>query len=122
VSLFKNEPFFSHAGIKLLFKIECDVLDDEDVETLAAIVSRKFTFGRVYGVPRGGLRLAAALEKFRSPGGKTLIVDDVFTTGTSMEEARREMGADSIGIVIFARGKCPPWIHPIFRLAEWAGP
>jgi orotate phosphoribosyltransferase len=122
MALFENKPFVSHAGINLSFKIECDALDNDDIETLAEIIGKKFSFGRVYGIPTGGLRLASALERFRSSSGKVLIVDDVLTTGVSMEALRREVGADSVGVVIFARGKCPAWIYPIFQLAEWAGP
>lgn len=122
MALFRNEPLISHAGLKLSFKIECDSLSDSDIETLAVIISQKFVFGKVYGVPRGGLRLSAALEKFKSSSDKILIVDDVLTTGTSMEEARRDIGTNSLGVVIFARGAFPSWIYPIFQLAEWAGP
>lgn len=122
MALFKNETLISHAGLSLSFKIECDALTNEDIETLAKIISKKFSFGRVVGVPSGGLRLARALEKFQTDCKKVLIVDDVLTTGTSMEEVRRATSADSVGVVIFARGKCPGWIRPIFQLAEWAGP
>jgi hypothetical protein len=123
MDLFRDESFVSHAGLRLEFKVECDALSDGSLETLAKRVGRHFIFGRVYGVARGGLRLAAALEKFRAPNCQTtLIVDDVFTTGMSMEKARREIGEDSIGIVVWARSKCPSWIHPINQLADWAGP
>jgi len=123
MDLFLNESFVSHAGINLDFKIDCDALSDGDLETIAKRISRHFIFGKIYGVPRGGLRLAAALEQFRSPNCETtLIVDDVFTTGTSMEDARLTVGMDSVGVVIWARGNCPSWIHSFNQLAEWAGP
>jgi hypothetical protein len=123
MALFVNESIVSHVGLNLPFKIECDALGDEDIRTIADIVTRRFIFGKVHGIPRGGIRLAEALRRFRSPDSKTtLIVDDVLTTAMSMEEARREIGPNSIGVVIFARGKCPAWIYPVFQLGEWAGP
>src|SRR3989344_3316474 len=118
MTLFENKSFVSHVGLVLPFKIDCDALSDEDIETLACIVARKFTFNRVYGIPRGGVRLAHALEKYVSPEGPLLIVDDVLTTGKSMEEAKKKYGDENtIGVVIFARGACPPWIQAIFMLA-----
>ena len=122
MALFRNEAFVSHSGLRLSFKIECDALTEDDIETLAAIIGSKHLFGDVYGVPRGGLRLASALQKYRSIDGPTLIVDDVFTTGASMEKARRETGENSFGVVAFSRARCPAWITPIFQLADWAGP
>lgn len=122
MTIFKNEQFISHAKLRLPFKIDCDGLTNDDIETLAAIVGKKWKFSSVYGIPRGGVRLAKALEKYCSPetNGRILIIDDVLTTGTSMKEARRKIGKNSFGIVIFARQKCPQWIKPIFTLAPWA--
>lgn len=50
-----------------------------------------------------------------------LIVDDVLTTGGSMEIARHNYlvanpGSDVLGAVVFARGPCPDWITPLFRV------
>ncbi len=120
MALFENKDFVSHAGVGLHFKIECDALSDGDIETLADIVQRRLSFGSVHGVPRGGVRLANALQKFCVPCSQVLIVDDVFTTGMSMEEARKKIGQDSLGVVIFARNTCPEWIYPIFELSKWA--
>lgn len=126
--LFVKKTFRMHAGGLAHYKIECDALTDGDLETLAFIISEKakmmtmgtmegYGISRVIGVPRGGLPLAHALEEYVTPGnGITVIVDDVLTTGTSMEEARRNCGEDAIGVVIFARGKCPDWIFPIFSM------
>lgn len=125
MQLFEDKPFVGHAGPKLLFKIECDALTDDDLETLAAVIARKYTFRVLLGIPRGGLRLARALEKYRSREGGVLIVDDVLTTGKSMEDMRSQTGEDKSnisGVVIFARGKCPSWVTPIFQLSAWAGP
>jgi hypothetical protein len=122
MSLFVNKEFAGHAGTKLKFKIECDALTDDDIETIASIIARSYTFSKVQGVPRGGLRLAQALEKYRSPDGLTLIVDDVLTSGMSMEKARKDCEDETLGIVIFARGPCPEWVEPVFQLSAWAGP
>lgn len=122
MTLFVDTEFTGHAGARLKFKIECDALTDEDIETIAAIIARTHTFSRVHGVPRGGLRLAHALEKYISPDGLALIVDDVLTSGMSMEEARSDYDDETLGIVIFARGPCPSWVKSVFQLAEWAGP
>jgi|SRR3989338_1941255 len=122
MALFIDSEFTGHAGSKLKFKIECDALTDEDIETLASIIARSHIFSKIHGVPRGGLRLAQALEKHISPDGLTLIVDDVLTSGMSMEEARKNCEDETLGIVLFARGPCPGWIKPVFQLSEWAGP
>lgn len=121
MALFVNQEIISHAGVRFPFKIECDVLMDEDIKTLAAIiVPRIQKFSNVYGIPNGGVRLANELLNYRrSDCGGLLIVDDVYTTGKSMREAREKFsGCQTKGVVIFARGKCPEWITPIFQLNE----
>jgi hypothetical protein len=117
--LFQKKDFISHSGKNLSWKINCDFLTDEDLDTLAFIISNKISFKDVIGVPSGGNRLSSALVPFISDEGYTLIVDDVLTTGYSMESIRMIYEVTpTIGVVIFARGKCPDWIHPIFQLNE----
>jgi hypothetical protein len=118
--LFVNDPFVSHSGLALPFKIDCDALSREDLATLAGIVSGRLRFRHVHGVPRGGLRFAAALAPYITEDGASLIVDDVLTTGASMEAARVDLSwcNEIVGIVIFARGPCPSWVTPIFSLCE----
>lgn len=118
MSLFLNQSFISHSGINLPFKIECDDLTPEDLKTLAEIVSHKFKFKQAIGIPRGGNRFAHALNNFaHSQNSLTLIVDDVYTTGKSMNEmAKNYENSWHIGIVIFARNLTPNWIYPIFSL------
>lgn len=116
-ALFVKKEFKMHSGGTAEYKIECDALTDEDLETLAFIISRKGAFSDVYGVPRGGVRLQKALEKYKQKDGVKLIVDDVLTTGASMEEAKQKKGwSDAVGIVIFARGSCPDWVKPLFHM------
>src|ERR1700722_3264701 len=88
VSLFTDGEFVAHSGVTLPFKIDCDALTDADIATLAKEISRRTKFSVVVGIPRGGLRLAAALEQYCQPSAPVLIADDVLTTGRSMEAER----------------------------------
>lgn len=130
VTLFKRGKFMSHAGLELDFKIECDALTDEDIECVAEYILSKTDFRFiVQGVPRGGNRLAEALEKCAGLDDcpipeapfNMMIVDDVLTTGMSMEKAKAEQPAqvhpdDVVGWVIFARSKTPDWVNAVFSL------
>jgi hypoxanthine phosphoribosyltransferase len=129
-TLFERNDFTSHGGLNLSWKINCDALTDDDIETLAFVISKHVKFSSVIGIPNGGLRLATALEKYATDNSgqgishytrMTLIVDDVLTTGTSMEQARKKILGPTRGIVIFARGDCPVWVTPIFRLTHSVG-
>lgn len=118
-ALFVKKDWIMHSGGTANYKIECDALTDEDLDCLAFIISQKGKFRDVHGVPRGGVRLAQALEKYKSDEGVRLIVDDVLTTGHSMEDAKVNLGwLDAVGIVLFARGPCNDWIKPLF-LMKW---
>jgi len=88
MSLFKDGYFQSHSGQNLPWKVECDKLTSGDWECLAKIVGNSLKFSRVEGVPRGGLKLANLLQIYTRATGGLLIVDDVFTTGSSMEKHR----------------------------------
>ena len=117
-TLFVKKDWTMHSGGLAHYKIESDALTDEDIDCLAFIISRKGKFRAVHGVPGGGDRLAKALEKYLQDVGARLIVDDVLTTGASMEEAMAQTGwYDAVGIVIFARGQCPDWIRPMFQMS-----
>lgn len=101
MSLFQLGDFVSHAGVNLSWKIECDALTDADWDCLAKMISERCQFGSVYGIPRGGVKLQNALEKYVNPDSKTrLVVDDVYTTGKSMDDV---MQNGDIGFVVFAR-------------------
>lgn len=69
------------------FKIECDDLTDDDIECFAALGSHIVgRFSAVFGVPTGGERLAKAMEKYTDEfSPHILVVDDVTSTGGSME-------------------------------------
>jgi hypothetical protein len=112
--LFQLGDFILHAGAKSRFKVDCDVLDSSDLECIAYLLSLRLpAFGSVEGVPTGGLRLAEKMKKYLT-AGPLLIVDDVLTTGKSMNVQRD--GRLAIGAVIFARGIFPSWITPLWTM------
>jgi hypothetical protein len=116
MSLFRLGDFKLHSGGQSDFKIECEGLDDDDLDAIAYMLAKLLPpFGLVEGVPHGGLGLAQAMSKWAGgPPNRLLIVDDVLTTGASMEEQRE--GRDAYGAVIFARGPCASWILPLFTM------
>ena len=125
-NLFQYKKFTLHSGGTSYFKIEFDALSDEDYKTFAKILSKKVKFKEVYGIPRGGIPFENAFLEYKTnDNNNLLIVDDVFTTGGSMEEAKKQFldkGFDEIlGVVVFARNKCPNWINPIFELQKFFG-
>lgn len=131
MNLFQLGDFTLNSGAKSAWKLECDALTDEDWKALAAMVKHLVgPFSSVEGVPRGGLKLAEHLLPHVALIGSAmhLIVDDVLTTGGSMERLRAAhkgpMGEGITGAVIFARGQCPFWIHPVFQMPErfWIKP
>jgi len=111
MSLFQLGKFTSHAGHSLDWKIECDALTDDDWECLAKMISDRIMFHEVVGIPRGGNKLAAALQKYceKKEGVITyrLVVDDVWTTGTSMKAVLQE---GDFGYVVFARNEIPSYM------------
>lgn len=120
LNLFEKKTFKMHSGEVGQWKIECDALTDTEIDTLAYMIASKLIFKRVIGVPTGGLRIAKVLEKYTTDEGWCLIVDDVLTTGNSMEEAKSQCVEEYIvGVVLFARGKCPDWIVPVFNMSNF---
>lgn len=124
MGLFEKINFISHSGLELDFKIECDALDDHDWQTLAHIIGKKYMFGEIVAIPNGGLKLGDELTCYTDSYSDTiLIVDDVLTTGNSMEAAYKEIKEESPsakikGVVVFARSKPAYWIDPIFQMWE----
>ncbi len=118
--MFRSGAFKLASGVAADWKIDCDYLTRGDWGTIAHVVARMVApFGAVEGVPRGGLPFAEALKRYVSPAAPylftpLLIVDDVLTTGGSMERLRA--GRDAFGVVLFARGPCPEWVTPLFTL------
>ena len=134
MNLFQMGNFTLHSGKESRWKIDCDALTDADYETLAWIVAkeRKIKFGLVTHVGAkvnyGGklansYKFKCGLRQYetRALQDSILIVDDVLTTGYSINEEKRLCkhiyGNCKIkGVVIFARGKCPSWVRPIFQM------
>ena len=121
--LFQQGTFQLHSGEVSRWKIDCDALTDNDINTLAKLIHKGIVFGYVEWVSGGGERLGKAMLKWRNAYSSTLlIVDDVLTTGASMEKQRAGR-TNTIGAVIFARGVCPAWVKPLFAMGEalrWA--
>ena len=86
--LLKTLTFKSHSGLDLSWKIEMDVLSDEDWSTICKMILEVSPpFHSAIGIPRGGVKLGELLNEHAT--GKEedpiCIVDDVLTTGKSME-------------------------------------
>lgn len=110
--LFKLRSFTAHSGGKLEWEIDCNALSETSLDALAAIFIawKPLPFGRVIGIIRGGLRFAAALERYVTPGAPgILIADDVLTTGTSILEAINDLTPEdrlyAHAVVIFDRSE-----------------
>jgi len=114
--LFQLGKFKLNSGAVSEYKIDCDALTDEDWKALAWLIAERLPlFSAVEGVPTGGLKLAEAMQCYVTPNtGPLLIVDDVMTSGGSMERWRR--GRPAIGAVVFARLMPPSWITPLFKM------
>lgn len=113
MSLIELGQYRLASGNQSFFKLDCDALTDDDILACAVLLHRRLPeFGRIEGVPAGGLRLATAMKEFATTG-PLLIVDDVVTTGGSMEKHRA--GREAIGACIFFR----PW--PGCLTPEFAG-
>lgn len=115
-----------NSGRRSTFKIEGDAITDGEWSAAADLLALVLPpYDEVHGIPRGGIALAERLyEHGREGTGAVLVVDDVFTTGGSMERKRAELigsGRDPErigGAVMFARGPCPRWVTPLFTLDE----
>ena len=120
-----SPAFISHSGILLPFKVECDCFTEEDWDIIADLIGNRIEFNEVHGIPRGGLLLAERLVEYAKPQTKkkrrVLIVDDVLTTGASMQEYYDKLKTDETkvkGVVVFARSRShlPAWVSPVFLL------
>lgn len=116
MNLFQRGNFTLHSGATRDWKIECDALSIGDWDCIARMLSRLLSpFSTAIGIPRGGIPLARALERYAS-FGKPLLVDDVLTTGASLEKGLH-LYPGANGAVVFACGPVPTWVTPLFRMS-----
>ena len=123
--LFKTIDFKSHSGLQLNWKIECDVLSDSEWITISKMIMELTPpFKEALGIPRGGIKLATLLNEHATGNEKDpiCIVDDVLTTGKSMEKFLSQYQQNiwpklAIGWVVFARGvRTPNWVQALFSM------
>ena len=123
MNLFQSVDFISHSGLELKWKIECDALSDPEWFTISQMIMEiSVPFKEAIGIPRGGTKLGNLLNQYGT--GKredpVLLVDDVLTTGESMNEFKRKRQwrnpVKYIGWVVFARNKCPDWVTALFQI------
>ena len=96
---------------------------DKSVEQIAS-KCKFLEFSGIYGVPRGGLCLAVALshklriELISKPIKNSLIVDDVYETGITLNAFKDIEGA--MFFVLFSKSK-PKWWETVFisKKNEW---
>ena len=122
--LFVEEDFIGHSGGQLHWKIEMDALDDAEWKCIARMIMEYETrpFQAAIGIPRGGLTLSSYLNVYstQNPEDPYLIVDDVLTTGGSMDEFKEEHFKDKkvVGWVVFSRNRPPDWVNVLFQMPK----
>ena len=124
VDLFQSINFKSHSGLDLSWKIEMDALSDPDWFTIKRMILELTPpFREAVGIPKGGVKLGDLLNEHATgkEGDPICIVDDVLTTGGSMEYfltqyQRNRRPFTAIGWVVFARTQCPPWVKALFQM------
>jgi len=120
--LFVEEDFIGHSGGELHWKIECDAITSPEWKCIARMIfeRERRPFQAVIGIPRGGVELGKWLNEYstQNPEHPYLIVDDVLTTGGSMNEYREEHfdEKESFGWVVFARKQPQPWVKALFQM------
>jgi orotate phosphoribosyltransferase len=123
--IFQRGNFTLASGAKSSWKIECDALTAADWDGLAVMLVAFLPgpFGRVIGVPRGGVPFADALGEYATGDDlPILVVDDVWTTGGSMSRfITNELGYiwpsdDFFSAVAFARNPVPDGVTALFSM------
>ena len=122
--LFQSLNFKSHSGLNLSWKIEMDALTDPEWFTIKKmIIELSPPFREAVGIPRGGAKLGDLLNEHATGNEEDpiCIVDDVLTTGASMEYfltqyQRNRRPFIAIGWVVFARTRCPDWVQALFQM------
>tara|TARA_B110000495_G_scaffold203689_1_gene228812 strand:- start:1691 stop:2101 length:411 start_codon:yes stop_codon:yes gene_type:complete len=132
MDLFQRYDYKSHANLDLTWKLECDAISDGEWSVLARIISELESrpFSDVVGIPRGGVKLENEMLNYVS-GNKNdpvLIVDDVWTTGTSFKEfvgihviEKMTEHVGWFGWCIFARTQTSNHVTALFQMPETYG-
>ena len=123
IDLFQRIDFTSHSGLDLTWKIEMDALTRDEWECIAHMIFELSPpFKEAIGIPRGGVKLGKLLN-LHGTGKREdpiCIVDDVLTTGGSMNEFKQKRHwrnpSKYIGWVVFARNKPPSWVKALFQM------
>ena len=122
MGLFVDEEFTSHAGLQLGWKIEMDALYESDWRCLAKMILEYETrpFREAVGIPRGGKRLGDILNESSTgnPDDPVLVVDDVYTTGTSFKKfiAENYLVTPVICWAVFARDVVSSNVNVLFQM------
>ena len=124
MNLFVYGFFLGHSGSQLSWKIECDALTDEDVFCLSNMLCMTLWLQNInrffmIGIPGGGLRFAEQMNRITGVEDAEdvphIVVDDVWTTGTSMKEWMEKTQSE-YGIVVFSRGLLPEKVFCLFQV------
>ena len=98
--LFVEEDFIGHSGGELHWKIECDAIFPNEWKCLAKMIMEHEMrpFCSALGVPKGGVELGRWLNEYSTGNydDPYLIVDDVLTTGGSMDDFVNEYFRNSV--------------------------
>lgn len=133
MSIFQRGTFILNSSNVSRWKLELDDATDEEIATFAYMAidtCRVPCFGSIVPVPKGksaskvdnAKRIADAMQRYVIPDVRTtLIVDDVFTTGGSINQCREGYAAQHPGIyvsgfVIFARSPTFGWVNALFTM------
>ena len=122
MDLFQQVDFIGHAGGRLTWKIETDALSDAEWRTLAKmlLIYEKRPFKVAIGIPTGATQLGNILNEYATgePQHPVLVVDDVYTTGTSFKEFKETYYKDEhiIQWVCFARKPTTPDVNALFTM------
>ena len=122
MDLFQDVDVVGHAGGRLTWKIECDALSTEEWRVLGNLILHyeKRPFRVAIGIPTGATELGNILNQYATGESQhpVLVVDDVYTTGTSFREFKEANYKDEhiIQWVCFARKPTSPDINALFTM------
>lgn len=129
MNLFDMGGFVLHSGQSSYWRMNCENLSDDDWHCIAVQLRNMIPlpWGKVLGIPRGGLKLAEKLGEFNMQGvPRILIVDDVMATGTSFRDYINEhkhtfKGSEIIRAVAFSRMRYNSGNNYIYSLWQYMG-